>query len=213
MIPRAAVMCAPDRAFDQLGTGMPSTDLIRGIKMLNARVVIPEPDHYREWYPGKKSGQTCIWIGPPGLATSKKICAFHLGMIPEWTQIAPCNLCTMLGTRCAHAGTMMARGWRSILDLCIRRRVASRAAIERTFRVSMNIGGKDTLCRICRKDGLRSPVDGKADVCEVHRNAQAHLQMSRERKKAAAWTSEHPAPPKRGPYVFHRRKHAAQAQS
>jgi hypothetical protein len=202
MLPRTAVMCAPDRAFDQLGTGMPSSDLICGLKLLNSRVVIPLPEHYAEWYPGKRAGQTCIWLGPPGHPKSSKICAFHLGMIPEWTQIAP-------------GAVMIARGWRSILDLCIRRRVASKAAIERVFRVNMDVGGKDTLCRICRKDGLRSPVDGKADVCEAHRNAQMDLAVSRERKKEHAWNREHPSPPRRGPYVFHHRrtKNAAQAQS
>lgn len=168
--------------------------------MLNSRVCIPLPEQYREWYPGKAAGQTVLWLGQPAAPGSDKICAFHLGMIPEWTQVAP-------------GGVMIARGWRSILDLCIRRRVASRRAVERVFKISMDIGGRDGFCRICRKDGLKSPVDGKSDRCEAHRDAQRNLQQHRERKKEQVWKKEHPPGPRRGPYVFYRRPHASQAQS
>jgi hypothetical protein len=200
-IPRTPILCAPSNAISPLGTGMPSSDLIKGLRVLNPRIYIPMPEHYREWYPGQRAGQTCIWLGHPAAEGSDKICAFHLGMIPEWTQVGPDKV-------------MIARGWRSILDLCIRRRVAAKRAVERVFNVRMDIDGKDGLCRICRKDGLKSPVDGKADVCVAHRHAAMNLNQHRENKKEAAWKQEHPPGPKRGPYIFHHRRpqHASQAQ-
>ena len=190
-IPRtSAILCAPANETNPFGAGMLSSDLIRGLKILNPNLVIPEPDSYREWYPGKDQGMTCIWIGAPSAPGSKKVCAMHLGMIPEWAQIGPDKV-------------MIARGWRDILDRCIRCGVMTKAAAERVFKVDLTIDGYDTLCRTCRLDGLRSPADGKSGLCLAHRGAQENVARQSENRAESAWNSDHPNDrPKRGPYVF-----------
>src|SRR3990172_6308810 len=101
MIPKTYLSVAPLGCEEMFGREIPSDHLIAGLRKLNGNLNVPTPEHFDYWYPLQKLGVTCLWLGQPGLG--RKICAFRLGAVPEFTQ---------LGT----GGTWMVRGWRSIFE-------------------------------------------------------------------------------------------------
>lgn len=145
---------------------MSSSDLIKGLKMCNRNVTVPEPAHYESmgWhYPGMKDGQTSIWLGRPPTREDaasvditlqmhqrrkrthgRKVCAFHLGWVPEWTQLSP-------------EGTVIRRGVRDILERFIKAGGASRQRVERIFKTYLDYDGDDGSCVKCRRRGKRVP--------------------------------------------------------
>ena len=187
--PNTPLMSAPHDAVNPFGMEMTSADLIRGLQRINQNIRVPEPDHYAEWYPGKAAGMTCLWIGEPGAPGSKKIGAFHLGQIPEWTLFD------------GSAKQILRRGWRSIFVKCIKSRACSRLAIERTFRVSLEYAGMDGYCRACFREGSRvkATSDGMR-LCNMHHEVNLNTHRQMEKKKQARWDRDHPTKPM-GPTV------------
>lgn len=169
-VPNTPLLIAPPGESDMLGRPMPGSDIERGLRRLNRLVYIHKqgPIH---------SG---IWIGKPGADGTRFICAFHLGMVPEWSQIA-------------SDGKMIAKGWRAIFEKCVRGGVATRERIEREFRVSLQTGYASNLCTRCAKEGHRTTHNGgKWRLCDMHESiydaADRAKRSGPERLDRAAWT-------------------------
>lgn len=166
MLPTTPLLVAPSDAIDTLGTGMLHRDLIRGLRNANPNLCIPDPSTWEGWYPGRAAGMTSIWWGQPPHAP--KICAFHLGVLPEFTQVTPDGI--------------LRRGWRDVLARVIKIGAASRESLERQFKVSLLTGAPDTkACSICRLDGLITTTE-KDGLCAAHYTAK----QNRERAAAQA---------------------------
>ncbi len=170
-IPHTPILCAPSDAIDTLGVTWLSADLIKGLQRINRDVFVPMPSAAPWSYPGKDFGHTCIYIGQPDAPKTRKVCAFHLGAIPEWTQIDP-------------TGRIIVRGWRSILERCIKAGVGTRAQIERTFRISMQLGKpEEKWCFMCKRNDLKiRSTGGKSGMCESHEDAALHAGILHDRK-------------------------------
>ena len=172
-IPHTPVLCAPSQA-DPFGVTMLSADIIKGLERLNSKARIPTPSSTPYDYPGKAFGHTCIWIGPPGEPDSKKMCAFHLGAVPEWTQKDA-------------KGRIIVRGWRSIFEKCIKLGFCSRLRLEREFRISMNVAqGKPEakLCWRCMQESkfVRSN-GGTLGMCDFHQNVRIQSRAAQDRRR------------------------------
>lgn len=155
MVPDTYLLVAPDKAANVLGTGITSSDMVRGLRRLNNNLAVPEPDAYG-WYPGKAAGMTCLWYGEPSKPGSVKVCAFHLGEIPEFTQIAP-------------GGDIIVKGWREIFRRVIDRTPIRQSSLERAFRVNLSRSGDINLCIQCTKEGVREPHNGgRRHLCDFH---------------------------------------------
>ena len=154
-LPNTYLLTCPDKDVNQLGTAMSSHDMVKGLRRLNPTIVVPEPNAYG-WYPGKAAGMTCLWYGKPSCPGSKKVCAFHLGTIPEFTQIAP-------------GGDIIVKGWREIFKRVIDRTPITATRLEREFRVSLSTTNDLTLCVQCMKEGIREVHNGGArGLCDMH---------------------------------------------
>ena len=150
MIPKTYLLTAPSDALDPLGRSMSHTEVIRLLKLANPSLYIPT-EGWQTW--GKDL--TSIWTGVPLQPGSKKICAFRLGMIPEFTQIGPDS-------------RVIARGWRAILERVVAMRAAKRTDLERLFNVTMGFDGRDKNCYRCRRFGVVAPSDSPGGMCKLH---------------------------------------------
>jgi hypothetical protein len=149
---------------------MTSTDLIKGLRLCNPNLTVPDPSVFT-WYPLQASGHTSLWLGEP--FKGKKITVFRLGAIPEWTQIDP-------------KGLIIARGWRSVLSRVIRSRAVSLSAVERVFKISMDVGGPDASCPQCRREGLGIiPATSASGMCNTHDHAWKQIARAKREKKDA----------------------------
>ena len=182
-LPNTYLLGAPSDARNPFGEGMLSSDIIRGLKQANGNVVVPLPEHYERWYPGKKGGITCVWVGPPGAPTSVKVCALRLGMVPEFTQLDA-------------AGDIIDLGWRAVLEKAIRARVASRRRLERIFKVNLNHDGKDKDCAWCRKEGVVGVTASHGSgLCDIHEDVRLNVAGVRPIRDEWQWNATHPKQP------------------
>ncbi len=176
MLPKTYLMTAPKEvAQNPFGETLLSDDLIRGLRRCNPNIVMPLPDHYTGWYPGKdrenpvdsKKGATCIWLGQPckgdgcpclkgGACTGRKITGTTLGAIPEWTQIHP-------------DGTVLAVGWRHIFEKVVKAGATSKARLEQEFKIVLDVGPPEQgVCPVCRRVGKQTKGYGKLNLCRRH---------------------------------------------
>ena len=154
MLPKTYLGTAPDGLENIVGREIHSDLLIAGLRAINPRLMVPLPEHYAEWYPLKALGITCLWVGEPG--KGKKVCAFRLGAVPEFTLLKGADLVT--------------RGWRAIFNKVIKSRAATLAQIERQFGVVLEADGSDGTCFQCRKTGVKRAEDTPgARLCYTHR--------------------------------------------
>lgn len=133
---------------------MSSDDLIKGLRRVNNNLVVPSPeDRYRT---KMFKGITALWLGAPLKKGSTKICAFHMGSIPEWTLLDA-------------DGMMITRGWRAVFWKVVNAGACRRASIEREFRVSLDHVTDTTLCKSCVREGERNTHNGGArKMCNFH---------------------------------------------
>ena len=168
-IPSTYLLTAPDAA-DALGQTLTSTELVKGLRMCNPNLMVPDPSVFT-WYPGQANGHTSLWLGEP--FKGKKITVFRLGAIPEWTQVDP-------------KGIIIARGWRSVLVKVIRSGVASKRDVERIFKIDMSVAGEDNHCPQCRREGLGFvKPNGKWGMCDTHSSAWSQIAKAKRQKKEA----------------------------
>jgi len=184
MLPNTPLRAAPLDATSLFGGSILSEDLIKGLRRINNNIVTPLPEHYNEWYPYKKEGATCLWLGRPG--DGVKITAFHLGPVPEWT---------LMGE-----GRLLRKGWRAIFDRVIRSKAATRQQIEREFRVSLEYDGRDKLCPRCFHEGMRVAGAGASGLCDTHESVRRAAKQMSEARKEARWNRAR-RPKRMGPMV------------
>jgi hypothetical protein len=143
-----------DSSNDTFGNPIDAAVLIRKLRLLNPRIHVWQQFGDQQ-YPGKETGGTCMWVGEPG-GTSRKITAFNMGNIPEFTVLAP-------------DGHIIVKGWRAIFDRVVRVAKIPQATIERTFGVSLEAGEQDRVCNQCiRAHGKIVKVTGKDNLCNFH---------------------------------------------
>lgn len=169
-LPSTYLLTAPSDSEDTLGMTMTSTDLVKGLRMCNPNLTVPDPSVF-PWYPLQANGHTTLWLGEP--FKGKKITVFRLGAIPEWTQVDP-------------QGLIIARGWRSVLSRVIRTKCATQAAIERVFKISMEIVGVDNSCPQCRREGKGLvKATSATGMCDTHDHLLKQISKARRNKKDA----------------------------
>jgi hypothetical protein len=100
-----------------------------------------------------------LYLGNPGNEARALITALPVGLLPEWTQIDP-------------KGRIIAKGWRAVLEKVVKSGAAPRRAIERVFKVNLDITGKDSLCPKCRTAGKRVRGEGASGLCRHHDNVR-----------------------------------------
>jgi hypothetical protein len=177
-LPRTYLMTPPAGAADPFGAGMSPRDLVRGLRQCNPGLCIPLPEHYDGWYPGKGAGQTCIWWGKPPTKVEKtdalKITSFWLDVIPEFTQ---------LGAK----GKIIRRGWRSILEKCIKSGAITAPQVERVFKIRLDYDGKDKLCPTCLRRGQRNKATGASGLCDMDEQVRKFTRIARAAKEEMQW--------------------------
>lgn len=158
------LLTAPAGEKNPFGTPMHSTELIRGLQRVDPRVCVPMPRDPKLWLKSVQhlggdgsTDMTCIWIGDP--KHGQKVAAFHLGQIPEWTQVAP-------------DGRILRRGWRNILQRCEKAGIGSRRQLEAEFKVNLDVGPPDQSCQRCRADGKLTFNVHASGLCTPHENAR-----------------------------------------
>jgi hypothetical protein len=171
------MLTAPLDMKNAFGQGMHHRDLALKLLACNPAFEIPLPESCPWWYPGKKAGMTSIWIGEPFKPTSKKICAFHLGMLPEFTQID-------------DAGNIIRRGWRSILSKCIKSKAVTKRKVRTIFKTGVDYEGFDGACVRCRREGTLKRGSPKDGLCELHRMMDDLSSRITEGKKEGKWLKE-----------------------
>lgn len=177
MLPKTYLLAAPIGMDDAFGRGMLHGDFVKKLKSCNHRIEIPLPESCPWWYPGKQAGMTSIWVGEPFKGTSKKICAFHLGMIPEFTQID-------------DQGNIMRRGWRAILSKVARSKAVSKTKLERVFNATLDYDGFDGACVRCRREGTIKRGSPKDGLCNFHREIEMTSITAQEVKKEKQWLKQ-----------------------
>jgi hypothetical protein len=165
MLPATYLMTAPDTE-NGVGRSMSFADLKRGLLRANAKVVIPTPREFA--HATGFCGLTAIYIGEPGNPFARQITSVRAGMIPEFTIIRP-------------DGSIQTKGWRAILEKCVTARVATRARMERIFRV--DLGSDRTAaarwCSRCQRAGKWTKPSGKDGLCDDHADVASYVrQMS-----------------------------------
>lgn len=155
--PRTYLMTVPLGERNPFGREILSDELVRGLRCINPHIRVWEEHSSSVWYPGK-GRINCLWLGDPG-GKGRKIAAYPLGPVPEFTQIAP------------DSDEVMLMGWREIFEDVIKSGAASRGAIERQFKVDLTVDQKDLACDQCRRFGtVREAVqDG---LCRAHWSAR-----------------------------------------
>ncbi len=137
-LPNTYLCTAPTDLKDTVGAEMLSDDIVRGLRQINANIVVPLPEHYEHYYPLKNAGITCLWLGRPG--EGKKITAFKLGPVPEFTQTN-------------SEGGLICKGWRAVFEKVVKAGAATALQIESKFNISLATDGNDKSCIVCRKQG------------------------------------------------------------
>ncbi|MCK5245734.1 hypothetical protein KAR02_02475 [Candidatus Bipolaricaulota bacterium] len=181
-LPKTPLMVAPDENGPEslLGRCMPSSDLVRTLIEVNRNIFCPDindANHIESWH-----GVTSLWLGDPG-GGGKPICGIKLGTVPEWTRID-------------DKGVMISKGWRAIFEKVIRARAATRAQIEKAFKVSLAPAtAPSTLCGVCVREGRREKHNGGArKMCDMHDGAYAAVESAMrtapERLDKALWKKE-----------------------
>jgi hypothetical protein len=155
-LPKTYLMTVPVGESNPFGQSIQSDELVRGLRCINPAIHAWE-EHSGIWYPGK-GRINCLWLGDPG-GKGRKIAAYPLGPIPEFTQIAP------------DSDEIMLMGWRQIFEDVIASGAASKGAIERQFKVDLTIDQKDLACDQCRRFGTvrQADIDG---LCRAHWSAR-----------------------------------------
>lgn len=166
-VPGNYLLTPPRGERDPWGNSMHSSSLIKGLQQVNGSICVPQPNDTRSWlrvmahYGGDgETSSTCIWLGDP--KHGRKVTAFHLGMVPEWTQVGPPE------PPMYPSGRIIRRGWRNILQRCEKHGVASRRELERIFRVNLDIGPPDQSCQNCRMDGKLTFNVHASGLCDSH---------------------------------------------
>lgn len=171
MLPKSYLLTAPSDLENTFGNPLHSTDLVKGLRRINPQLCVPLPEHYR-WYPGQKMGMTTLWLGMPG--EGKKISAFRLGPIPEFTQLGP-------------TGQLVSKGWRQIMLRCMDAKVVTARQLEREFKVVLETDGRDGTCTKCRKEGRLIAATSDHRLCDIHAANVATVKKGRESRKEGAW--------------------------
>ncbi len=175
--PRTPLLVAPEGADDLLGRTMLTLDLVRGLRQVNRKLSIPDAED--DLRTPRFKGITTLWLGPPYAPGSKKICALHLGAIPEWTQLDA-------------NGMMITRGWRAIFEKVVRSGAGTRTRIERVFRVNLSESSDNVLCAKCVREGRRERHNGGArHMCDLHETVYARVEKNMadrpEKANRAGW--------------------------
>lgn len=176
MLPHTDAHQAPADITNPYGAGMHHSEMMKRLKVINPALQAPLPEHYPGWFPGKESGVTCLWLGTPSAPTSKKICAFTLGVIPEFT-IKEKN------------GMLKQKGWRAIFAKLIKAKVATRHQIEAAFLVNLDRDERrgDGLCLHCARAGKRVKAIGADRLCQLHHMVNQFSLKASEDKKERKW--------------------------
>ena len=177
MLPNNYMLTAPVDIDETAGRSISSTDLLLKLKQINPSIQCPMPDKFGFWYPGKELDMTCLWIGPPSTAGSIKICAFRLGVIPEWTLLS-------------KTGAIVTRGWRGIFHRVMRAGAAAQRQLEKAFGVDLAIAVDeiDGYCQKCRKAGKRVKADSvdenrKIYLCTMHQQVGKAVMQDKQFKE------------------------------
>ena len=172
------LLVAPDDSGDSmLGQPMTSHNLITGLRRCNNNLVVPDAqDRYRTQM---FKGITALWLGPPGQKSGRKICAFHLGQVPEWTLVD-------------EGGMMITRGWRAVFWKVLKAGACRQADIEREFGVNLDYVTDTTLCKDCVREGDREPNNGGVmNRCNFHDNLHSGIKQGKkdapELKNKSEW--------------------------
>jgi len=164
--PKTYMMVKPDPRI--VGTAISSVDLVAGLLRANPSFVIPMPDSYPGWYPGKGAGMTCIWLGqPPPAKGGKKICGFHLGRVPEYTELG-------------LDGTIRKRGWRAIFERVMVSGTVQKHKLEEIFRVRLEYDGTTPWCQACARTGKWVASNSPAGLCLTHEAARVAVATQRD---------------------------------
>lgn len=153
---------APDDCPDPVGKAILTVDLVSGLKRINPRITIWEEYPSGLYWPGKNMGgrfgvKTTLWVGDPG-GESVKISSVTAVCVPEFTQVS-------------KKGLEIIKGWRSIFEKCLITGAATRAQIEKEFKVNLAIIGEEFLCSPCVKIAKRTPHNGGVlKLCRSHEN-------------------------------------------
>lgn len=156
-IPKTYLLQAPPGVKG--GRAIAAADLIRGLRELNPRINawMRFPEYH--WWPGRgEVVVTTLWLGDPG-GTSRKLTAFTLGEVPEFTELE------------AGGKAIRRKGWRAIFDKVIRAGAASKEAVELKFgvRLDYDLAPETTMCRVCHRVGKEKPHNGgAARLCGFH---------------------------------------------
>jgi hypothetical protein len=151
--------------------------LIKGLRKINPKIRVPSPqDRYRT---PQFKGIVGIYLGEPGAPGSRYITAFHLGSVPEWTQLD-------------ENGALIQKGWRAVFEKVVRARAATVAQIERAFRVSLYYVDERLLCSYCLRRGDRNLHNGGAmKMCDfdeqLYRGIKTDKAEAPERELRAAY--------------------------
>lgn len=171
MLPQTPLLCSPEED-NPFGKGMSHHDLMKGLRQCNNNLSIPQPD-VMGWYPGKVTGHITLWLGRPWLGCvtgcthacthkadgGKKITTFHLGVLPEWSQVGP-------------DGEIMRRGWRSVLAKVIKSGAATKRTVHRIFKCNLDYDDWDGYCDKCRAEGKFEKADTASKLCDLHEMAR-----------------------------------------
>ncbi len=153
-VARTYLKTAPSDSENKFGMAIDAHTIITKLKKLNPNIHVWQ-QFGDQLYPGKQTGGTCMWIGEPG-GTSTKITAFHMGQVPEFTQLD-------------EKGAITVKGWRAIFDRVIRIAKVRRVDIEKAFGVTLEAGESDRICQQCaRAHGKIVKVSGKDLLCNFH---------------------------------------------
>jgi hypothetical protein len=155
-VPKSYLFTAPhDAGPDSFGNAIDANDLIAKLRKLEPRIHVWQqfPDY--KWYPGKSRGTTCMWLGDPG-GSSRKITAFNMGPIPEFTVLN-------------SEGDIQVKGWRAIFHRVMTVTNITKAQLESTFDVSLAVGPHQPICEQClRAHGKIVRTPNKERLCNFH---------------------------------------------
>lgn len=172
------LLVAPDNCDTMMGTPMLSHDLITGLRRINSNLVVPDADD--RFRTAQFKGITSLWHGAPLKEGSDKVCAFHLGPIPEFTLVD-------------GDGVMVTRGWRAIFWKLEKAGYVTQTQLERQFRVNLDYNRDSSLCSECVRQGVREPHNGGAmRRCDFHDDLYQSIQQGKkdgpELKHQSEWS-------------------------
>lgn len=161
-VPATYLCTSPYDADSIVGHELSASMIIAGLRRINPNIVVPLPEHYDHYYPLKHAGITCLWLGRPG--EGKKITAFKLGPVPEFSQLD-------------SNGMLICKGWRAVFEKVIKARAATKLQIERMFNVNLSTDSGDQSCIECRKQGKirKALINNRCKSCEKQRELDIAL--------------------------------------